>query len=429
MSQLWHYTRDGQQRGPVTADELRQLAEAGELEAADLVWTQGMAGWATLGSVEELRPRRADACAITAAAPRPLPAAFPAFELERPTAVAEPEASPVFDEAVSERRRASAAAWQNRVPVALIAGAVSLISFVLAFVLMRQPSNRLEGSYNWSLTTNRHQIWEMEFLEGHRVWLTVRSDGVSDMDLFVYLGDTLVGRDEDLNSDCQVSFLVRKTATYRVKVWNRLLIPDPHHRNGPNNGVLTYRQVDETGSRKQAKANDEPKAPPKDEEAAQQVAQEAPKAPAPPPKNIFQQRNDEAPAVEQPVPKRIMPLPPKVPFPMLPGQQAAVRAAPVVELTINDDLPRKAGSKNVHYVDLQANARYIIDLESDAFDTVLQLNNRTGRKLAFNDDIGNGNRNSRILFQPTEAATYQLVVRAFGSGDGPYRITISRIPD
>src|SRR5262245_39979107 len=418
MSQLWHYTRHGQQRGPVSTDELRQLVEAGELDSADLVWTQGMTAWVALGSVEELRPRRAEACAITATPPRPLPAAPTIFESE----------TPEYAETVPVVRRASATVSGNRVPVVLIAIGVSLVSFLAAFLFTRSQTTPLEGTYNWSLGTNRHQTWEIQFLEGHRVRLAVKSDGVSDMDLYVYLGDTLVDRDEGFSSDCQLSFLVRKTATYRVKVWNRLLIPDPDHRNGHNNGVLTYRQIDEVGTRRQAKAKDEPMAPPK-EEAPQQVAQEAPNAPPPPQPPRFAAPappNNEIRAVERPAAPRTLRLPPKLSVPKLAPPPPA--APLVVDLVIEDDLPKKLGSKKLHSVDLQANVRYVIDLESDAFDTFLQLNNRQGRRLAFN--FGNGNKNSQIVFQATETATHQLLVRAFASnGSGPYRITVSRTQD
>ncbi len=55
--------KDGQQTGPFPADELRERLGAGEVAAGDLVWGEGMAEWATLGSVLGLEPSAAAAAA------------------------------------------------------------------------------------------------------------------------------------------------------------------------------------------------------------------------------------------------------------------------------------------------------------------------------------------------------------------------------
>src|SRR5690348_5217606 len=41
MTDRWYYTHAGQTLGPVTADQLRQLAGTGQLEPADLIWPEG----------------------------------------------------------------------------------------------------------------------------------------------------------------------------------------------------------------------------------------------------------------------------------------------------------------------------------------------------------------------------------------------------
>lgn len=48
--------KGGQQTGPFPTDELRQRLGSGEVAAGDLVWGEGMAEWATLGSVLGLEP-------------------------------------------------------------------------------------------------------------------------------------------------------------------------------------------------------------------------------------------------------------------------------------------------------------------------------------------------------------------------------------
>lgn len=48
---MFYYTRNGQQFGPHSADELRGLITSGTLTAADLVWREGMPGWAPAHTV------------------------------------------------------------------------------------------------------------------------------------------------------------------------------------------------------------------------------------------------------------------------------------------------------------------------------------------------------------------------------------------
>ena len=44
----WFYYANEQRIGPVEAEEIRGRVERGELGPDDLVWTEGMAEWATL---------------------------------------------------------------------------------------------------------------------------------------------------------------------------------------------------------------------------------------------------------------------------------------------------------------------------------------------------------------------------------------------
>jgi hypothetical protein len=43
----WYYARNDQQFGPVSANELKVLADAGRLAPDDLLWREGMEQWAT----------------------------------------------------------------------------------------------------------------------------------------------------------------------------------------------------------------------------------------------------------------------------------------------------------------------------------------------------------------------------------------------
>ncbi len=56
MAKRWYYVRGGQETGPITSQELRDLAAAGTLRSADLVWAEGMPEWREAGSVVGLFP-------------------------------------------------------------------------------------------------------------------------------------------------------------------------------------------------------------------------------------------------------------------------------------------------------------------------------------------------------------------------------------
>lgn len=55
----WFYHVRGQQFGPASASELRELLSGGELGPGDMVWREGMESWAAIQDVPELRPRTA----------------------------------------------------------------------------------------------------------------------------------------------------------------------------------------------------------------------------------------------------------------------------------------------------------------------------------------------------------------------------------
>ncbi len=54
MSQDWYYSADGGQKGPVTAADLKKLADAGSLKPTDLIWKDGMTDWSPAKTVKGL---------------------------------------------------------------------------------------------------------------------------------------------------------------------------------------------------------------------------------------------------------------------------------------------------------------------------------------------------------------------------------------
>ena len=53
MSQ-WYYSKNNQRQGPVSSEQLKQLAATGQLQPSDLVWKEGMAQWAAASSIKGL---------------------------------------------------------------------------------------------------------------------------------------------------------------------------------------------------------------------------------------------------------------------------------------------------------------------------------------------------------------------------------------
>jgi hypothetical protein len=54
MPEEWHYIKDGQSHGPISLQELKDIAASGELQPADLVWTEGQNEWKPAQSIEGL---------------------------------------------------------------------------------------------------------------------------------------------------------------------------------------------------------------------------------------------------------------------------------------------------------------------------------------------------------------------------------------
>jgi hypothetical protein len=54
MAEQWYYTENGQQQGPVSEEQLKELASSGRLKPSEMVWKQGMAQWTKVGQVPGL---------------------------------------------------------------------------------------------------------------------------------------------------------------------------------------------------------------------------------------------------------------------------------------------------------------------------------------------------------------------------------------
>ena len=65
MADQWYYTENRERRGPVSEEQLKQLAASGQVKPTDKVWKKGMAAWQAASEVKGLIPSRADKRAAT----------------------------------------------------------------------------------------------------------------------------------------------------------------------------------------------------------------------------------------------------------------------------------------------------------------------------------------------------------------------------
>jgi hypothetical protein len=46
MAREWYYAKGGQQHGPVSDQQLKELAASGQIQPSDFVWCEDMTDWA-----------------------------------------------------------------------------------------------------------------------------------------------------------------------------------------------------------------------------------------------------------------------------------------------------------------------------------------------------------------------------------------------
>jgi hypothetical protein len=56
VSATWFYAIDDREEGPITPQELKKLADSGQLKPTDQVWKEGMPEWVAAGSIKNLCP-------------------------------------------------------------------------------------------------------------------------------------------------------------------------------------------------------------------------------------------------------------------------------------------------------------------------------------------------------------------------------------
>jgi hypothetical protein len=54
MADRWYYAKEGQRLGPITFEQLKELANSGAIQPATLAWCEGMPEWTAAGKLKDL---------------------------------------------------------------------------------------------------------------------------------------------------------------------------------------------------------------------------------------------------------------------------------------------------------------------------------------------------------------------------------------
>jgi hypothetical protein len=217
----WYYTLDGQRRGPVSTEELKDLAASGVLNPTELVWKEGMADWSEAGATGGL-------FADGAAAPARLP--------KKRERSAEDHDDYADDDYYDRPRGPKAKALSTGTWVAIIGGVVGALVVlgvvVLVIVLNSGGSSKLD---------QRDELTRADPVDNvqqgcHRKVYTVRLDagktytidmmggrggpwGAGPMgffDPFLRLEDASTGMQVAANDDIEMGIILDARIIYRV---------------------------------------------------------------------------------------------------------------------------------------------------------------------------------------------------------------------
>lgn len=239
MASEWYYTTNKEQMGPVSWDELRELAEAGILKAHDMVWAEGMAEW-----VKAIHQRGlfADEGIEDASAKKKSKAQPPPGRRRR---AEDEEENDEEDERAAKRKarkaeqeRAKMGVW---IKVGLILGGILFVVLLcggcgvgIFIVAFRGDGGggggeKLRESYTVNnLPPGRDNLREFRLTKGRRVVITVTNDvqfPQPDVDLLVFRtsNNQLIQQDIRIpaqDRNCRVEFNVPASGNYRVVVQN-----------------------------------------------------------------------------------------------------------------------------------------------------------------------------------------------------------------
>jgi len=230
----WYYTKNNQQMGPVSWDELKQLASSGVLKPSDMVWKEGLVSWVKAEKREGLfavrKAARAPADDDVDDRPRRRPARDEdeADDEERPRRRRDALDDEDDDEDRPRRRREVAATGMPLgAKVAIIGGSIAiglLVVIVVIFLIVGRVGGP-PGSYTVpNLAPMQKHMATFAFRAGQNVNIRVTStvtNPATDVDLVVErLNGQRIAADVAISKDCNVTFQCTDNEQLRVNVVN-----------------------------------------------------------------------------------------------------------------------------------------------------------------------------------------------------------------
>ncbi len=228
MAAEWYYTTNKQQMGPVSWDELQQLAGKGLLKPNDLVWTEGMAEWVKANRQEGLFTETEVTASRGGAAAEEAP---PPPRKSATRRRIDDELDEHDDDGRRERRKRRASGSGTGLKIGLAIGGVVLIVLFLAcgiggaVALFMIDWGGSAPNYNISLAPGTQNQRNFTWRGGQRVQIIVTTDrnpGIfqPDVDLYILRRGNIIAADTRISPDCNLTILVPGNDTYTVRVVN-----------------------------------------------------------------------------------------------------------------------------------------------------------------------------------------------------------------
>ncbi len=239
MSVEWYYTTNKQQMGPVSWNELRELADTGILDPNDLVWADGMAEWVKASNqqglfaevVEEEEPAPSKKESSVISPPRRRAERKRDEEVEH-----EEEEEPRERKQRKPARSSSGAGMHVGVQIGLILGGVFAI-FVLCggcvtgivWISLRTGDGGGRINQTFTVVNLQERRWEerrFHFPKDRRLLITVTGNAPPgcDIDLHIHRGggpgENFIALDSSIGPHSRLEFTVPASDNYRVRVAN-----------------------------------------------------------------------------------------------------------------------------------------------------------------------------------------------------------------
>ena len=165
------YESNGEQKGPVPASELKQMAASGQLRPTDMIWREGQPDWVAAGSVKGLFPTAAPGSPPPPSSDRPFTQGMygPAPDLRQATAAAK-EASQqavgaaklLLNDPIGGIAKAYESLGPTRaLPVGIVFLAVLFVIHLLAQIFGAMNLDSLTGGRNSGGFNFKNYLWSL----------------------------------------------------------------------------------------------------------------------------------------------------------------------------------------------------------------------------------------------------------------------------